>query len=250
MRKADASRSGHSWPAFLAWSLVGVGYALGLLSIMTIGATRPGRRRRRHGRPAAVALGDARGARPARRSGGAPALRRLPQPERPRADLLEHRRHDRLHRPVEPVAVGRRRPRPPRRQWPDPLPPAAVTSLDAWWPRLQPKTRDWLVANNGDVVPAEVRDEIIAVSGPITADAWWAGTDGPEWPPAVRRRRRLGRDDRQRREPRRVGHRRTRSPRLAGLPQPRTSRSGLATRLLPLAVAGDGQPRLLEPRER
>ncbi|MEO7753551.1 MAG: hypothetical protein ABIS35_09070 [Terracoccus sp.] len=37
MRTADASRSGHSWPAFLAWSLVGVGFALGFLSIMTIG---------------------------------------------------------------------------------------------------------------------------------------------------------------------------------------------------------------------
>ncbi len=37
MRTADASHSGHSWSAFLTWSLVGVGYALGLLSIMTIG---------------------------------------------------------------------------------------------------------------------------------------------------------------------------------------------------------------------
>lgn len=37
MRTADGSENSHSWPAFVAWSLVGIGYALGLLSIMTIG---------------------------------------------------------------------------------------------------------------------------------------------------------------------------------------------------------------------
>lgn len=53
-------------------------------------------------------------------------------------------------------------------------------SLDEWWPRLKPETRDWLVANNGDVVPSDVRDEILAVSGPITADAWWVEEDRPD----------------------------------------------------------------------
>ncbi len=52
-------------------------------------------------------------------------------------------------------------------------------SLDEWWPKLQPETRDWLVANNGDVIPPHVRDEIITVAGPITADAWWVGEDSP-----------------------------------------------------------------------
>ena len=42
-----------------------------------------------------------------------------------------------------------------------------------WWPKLQQRTRDWLVANNGDVVPPSVVAEIVAAGGPATSDAWW-----------------------------------------------------------------------------
>jgi hypothetical protein len=42
-----------------------------------------------------------------------------------------------------------------------------------WWPKLQPQTRDWLIANNGDVIPPTVMTEIAEVGGPATADAWW-----------------------------------------------------------------------------
>jgi len=42
-----------------------------------------------------------------------------------------------------------------------------------WWPKLQPQTRDWLIANNGDVVPPPVVAEIAEAGGPATSDAWW-----------------------------------------------------------------------------
>jgi hypothetical protein len=42
-----------------------------------------------------------------------------------------------------------------------------------WWPKLQQQTRDWLIANNGDVVPPAVVTEIAEAGGPATTDAWW-----------------------------------------------------------------------------
>jgi hypothetical protein len=48
-------------------------------------------------------------------------------------------------------------------------------SIEQWWPRLQPSTRDWLIANNGDAVPGEILDEVVATSGPISSDSWWVG---------------------------------------------------------------------------
>jgi hypothetical protein len=52
-------------------------------------------------------------------------------------------------------------------------------SIETWWPKLRPETRDWLVANNGDVVPASVVEEIEQAGGSITTDAWWVGENGP-----------------------------------------------------------------------
>jgi hypothetical protein len=46
-------------------------------------------------------------------------------------------------------------------------------SIEVWWPRLRPGTREWLIANNGDAVPARVMAEIAAVGGPGQADGWW-----------------------------------------------------------------------------
>ncbi|KQQ01506.1 MULTISPECIES: hypothetical protein [unclassified Rathayibacter] len=34
-----------------------------------------------------------------------------------------------------------------------------------WWPRLSAATRDWLVANNGDVLPEGIADEIRSAGG-------------------------------------------------------------------------------------
>lgn len=52
--------------------------------------------------------------------------------------------------------------------------------IDEWWPKLRPDTRAWLIANNGDAVPAAVVQEIVSVGGPVTSDAWWVGDDGPD----------------------------------------------------------------------
>lgn len=53
-------------------------------------------------------------------------------------------------------------------------------SIEAWWPRLRQQSRDYLIANNGDVVPPELVEEIAHAGGTITtSDAWWVGRSGP-----------------------------------------------------------------------
>ena len=52
-------------------------------------------------------------------------------------------------------------------------------SLDEWWPRLSQETRDWLIANNGDAVPAPVVEEITRAGGLVATDSWWVGQSGP-----------------------------------------------------------------------
>jgi hypothetical protein len=51
-------------------------------------------------------------------------------------------------------------------------------TIDVWWPRLRAETRQWLMANNGDAVPAPVMAEIEAASGPARSDPWWSEQDG------------------------------------------------------------------------
>lgn len=53
-------------------------------------------------------------------------------------------------------------------------------SLEAWWPLLQSDTRDWLIANNGDALATAILDDIARVGGPLPADAWWVGDNGPD----------------------------------------------------------------------
>lgn len=52
-------------------------------------------------------------------------------------------------------------------------------SIEAWWPKLRQQSRDYLIDNNRDVVPAELVDEIVGAGGIVTADAWWVGQNGP-----------------------------------------------------------------------
>jgi len=52
-------------------------------------------------------------------------------------------------------------------------------SLDEWWPRLSQESRDWLIANNGDAVPARVISSVTDAGGVVSADAWWVGQSGP-----------------------------------------------------------------------
>ncbi|MDI3210876.1 hypothetical protein [Arthrobacter sp. AL12] len=52
-------------------------------------------------------------------------------------------------------------------------------SIEQGWPKLKPSTRDWLIANNGDAVPAEVLREIEEAGGSAASGAWWVGERGP-----------------------------------------------------------------------
>jgi hypothetical protein len=52
-------------------------------------------------------------------------------------------------------------------------------TIDAWWPKLKPSTRAWLIENNGDALPPEVVAEIASVGGSVSSDAWWIGRSGP-----------------------------------------------------------------------
>ena len=52
-------------------------------------------------------------------------------------------------------------------------------SIEQWWSKLKPSTREWLIENNGDVVPAEIAAEIIEAGGSIASDSWWIGRSGP-----------------------------------------------------------------------
>ena len=49
--------------------------------------------------------------------------------------------------------------------------------IEQWWTKLQPSTRQWLINNNGDVVPAAVVSEIAEAGGPAGDDSWWASQD-------------------------------------------------------------------------
>ncbi len=46
-------------------------------------------------------------------------------------------------------------------------------NIENWWPLLNPSTRQWMIDNNGDVVPPSILDQITAVAGHPTAEATW-----------------------------------------------------------------------------
>jgi hypothetical protein len=55
-----------------------------------------------------------------------------------------------------------------------------MTTIDEVWPRLEPASREWLIENNGDSVPAEILVELSALRGSATDDEWFVeeGEDG------------------------------------------------------------------------
>ncbi|WP_411733455.1 hypothetical protein, partial [Paeniglutamicibacter sp.] len=53
-------------------------------------------------------------------------------------------------------------------------------NIENWWPLLNSSTRQWLIDNNGDVVPPSILDQITAVAGPPTAEASWAADNVAE----------------------------------------------------------------------
>ncbi|MFJ6416892.1 hypothetical protein [Paeniglutamicibacter sp. NPDC091659] len=52
--------------------------------------------------------------------------------------------------------------------------------IEEWWPRLDAETRQWMINNNGDAVPAEILQRIMAVTGDSAAHAPWVGSDDAE----------------------------------------------------------------------
>jgi hypothetical protein len=46
-------------------------------------------------------------------------------------------------------------------------------NIENWWPLLSSSTQQWLIDNNGDVVPPSILDQITAVAGHPTAEASW-----------------------------------------------------------------------------
>ena len=50
--------------------------------------------------------------------------------------------------------------------------------MDEIWARLALDTRDWLIANNGDAVPADIAAEIDELVEAVGADDVWAFTPG------------------------------------------------------------------------
>lgn len=51
-------------------------------------------------------------------------------------------------------------------------------NIEEWWPRLDPSTQEWLIANNGDVVPSTVLVQIAETGGDLHSDASWIGDNG------------------------------------------------------------------------
>ena len=50
--------------------------------------------------------------------------------------------------------------------------------IELWWPRLRAETQQWLMANNGDAMPAPLMAEIEAAGGPAVSDPWWSEQEG------------------------------------------------------------------------
>ncbi|MCU1476024.1 MAG: hypothetical protein JWQ64_717 [Subtercola sp.] len=51
--------------------------------------------------------------------------------------------------------------------------------IDQWWPRLDALTQQWLIAHNGELVPADILSQITASGGVVSSEAWWVGESDP-----------------------------------------------------------------------
>lgn len=53
-------------------------------------------------------------------------------------------------------------------------------SINEWWPRLRPETREELIASVEKPLTPKLLAEITEAGGVVTSDAWWVGIDsGP-----------------------------------------------------------------------
>lgn len=56
-------------------------------------------------------------------------------------------------------------------------------NIEEWWPKLEPATRAWLVANNGDVIPADTIGKLTRAGRSASTDQF--GDDEIDWIEAV-----------------------------------------------------------------
>lgn len=55
---------------------------------------------------------------------------------------------------------------------------ASNMGIEQWWPSLRPSTREWLIAHNGEALPAEIAAEIGDAGGAVAPDASSAAESG------------------------------------------------------------------------
>lgn len=56
-------------------------------------------------------------------------------------------------------------------------------NIEEWWLKLEPATREWLVANNGDVIPVDIIGKLTK-AGRSTSTAQF-GDDEIDWIEAI-----------------------------------------------------------------
>ncbi|KJC63547.1 hypothetical protein [Agreia bicolorata] len=53
-------------------------------------------------------------------------------------------------------------------------------TIEQWWPNLNDATQAWLIAHNGEALPASVIAEIVAAGGVATSESTWVAEVGPD----------------------------------------------------------------------
>ncbi|MBK8460879.1 MAG: hypothetical protein WAS07_02520 [Micropruina sp.] len=56
-------------------------------------------------------------------------------------------------------------------------------SIEVWWPKIPKKSRQFLVANNGDAVPGDIVAQIVRAGGEISGS--YLSDEAVDWVEAV-----------------------------------------------------------------
>ncbi|MFJ4166844.1 hypothetical protein ACIPY5_14935 [Microbacterium sp. NPDC089698] len=51
--------------------------------------------------------------------------------------------------------------------------------ISEWWPRIDDKSRVWLIDHNGEALAPTILAAITAAGGLAVPEAWWVGQSGP-----------------------------------------------------------------------
>jgi hypothetical protein len=49
--------------------------------------------------------------------------------------------------------------------------------MEVIWPELRPATREWLIAHNGESVPANIISEVTRLGGPLAIGTAWVNDE-------------------------------------------------------------------------